>query len=354
MLPLFYGRVRPRLVALLRFQRYQLPAWAHTQQGPGLAPTPAATTATATTATATTATSSPTKPPEMEVGSDATVAAHTASDGVGSKYGNGGVHDSSRGGDGDAGDGVGEDVTAGDAVVEGRDSPPPVLAALVSGIGVGIGVGAGSFSRARDRRDSSSCSSSKNDLSYSSSNEIRTTPNAVEATTDSKENTAAGPSYRNSGTHTGESPPVRPPPPPPVPTEEAEAEAACRCAREQNQQQQHQQESSQSSEAWAALHTADNNPTFTTTAATTASRVRKYSFGTAASNGGGRVAAKPQAWCGVRREGSGSGAGTGSGAYSAAAAAPTTAGASKGSVLAAARGRWDRRGVPKEEVWLSP
>lgn len=264
--------------------------------------------------------SSPSSTPEEEADSTATAAEKLVSDSAEAKDG----QDEAVDGDGGAVGNCAE--RAGNVGVEagiGRESPPPVLEALVSGIGAGVG----SFSCGRRR------SSHKEDGDCSSRNVIGEICNTADTSCSSKD---SGGGRGGDGGWTEPSPPSLPLPPPLQPGEKEEA------TREPQRAQEQQQEATRNSEeVREALSPADNSFAATpATAATKASRLYKG----APLGGGGLLSAKPRARWAVRRGGTE--------AVSTPAAALSTvtsaAGGSKGDVLVAARGRWARRSVLEE------
>ncbi|CAM9937562.1 unnamed protein product [Ectocarpus sp. 6 AP-2014] len=331
---------RPALGEVERcwFQRYQLPAWAHTQQG--LAPT-------ATPAAANTPPSS-----SMQV-KDSLGAEKSASEGAettpvtgcsgGSDGGRGGAGLGSVGGDGsgDAAAKVDGDVVeaeVGDVVDLGRDSPPPMLAALVPT----VPVGGGSFSR--DRRGSKESSRSINDGQddgeYGSSSgaiiETRTASKTAETKSGSTNNTgaeASSPDSSSGVTCGGSSSPSLYQNPP---TSAQQKEAATVKGK-----QRLQKATSPEREEMAAIPADDIRVVMPTTVATKTSPLREDRDAAAKGSGGGRAPVMSRARWGLRREGVAAAAG------SAKTATPSARG-SKGDVLAAARGRWERRGVQEE------
>ncbi|CBJ30084.1 conserved unknown protein [Ectocarpus siliculosus] len=329
--------------ARLRFQRYQLPAWAHTQQG--LAPT--ATPAAANT------------PPSSSMpAKDSLGAEKSASEGAettpvtgcsgGSDGGRGGAGLGSVGGDGsgDAAAKVDGDIVeaeVGDVVDLGRDSPPPMLAALVPT----VPVGGGSFSR--DRRGSKESSRSINDGQddgeYGSSSgaiiETRTASKTAETKSESTNNTeaeASSPDSSSGVTYGGSSSPSLYL----IPPTSAQQKGAATVKGKQKLQKA----TSPEPEAMAAIPADDIRVVMPTTAATTTSPLREGRDAAAKGSGGGRAPVISRARWGIRREGVAAAAG------SAKTATPSARG-SKGDVLAAARGRWERRGVQEEpSVWV--
>lgn len=290
-----------------RFQRYQLPAWAHTQSRPALA-------------ASTSATNSPTSTPEREDHSTVATAVKLVSDSVkGAENEDGAVdvHNNAEGvgggnADGDSAGGVREEQagTIGVKAGEGRDSPPPMLEALVSG----IGSGGGSFSC------NQRYSSSNDNRNCSSRSAVGKIGKAVNISIKSSDTGFSG----GSG-WTGPSPPSLPPRPPTSVEEKEEA------TREQQRAQEQQQGANRNSE---------EPPGAVSPAATTASRQRKVQT----HGGGGGPSAKPRARWGVRRKGTEM--------ASTSAAAPGTvapvARGGKGDELVPARGRMVRPGVQDE------
>lgn len=232
------------------------------------------------------------------------------------------------------------EAEVGDVVDLGRDSPPPMLAALVPT----VPVGAGSFTR--DRRGSQEISRSirdgQDEGKYGSSSgvipETRNTSKNAETKGGSTNNTSAEASSSGSAsgvTSGGSSSPSLNPP-----TSAQQKEAAT-----QQGNQRLQKATSPDPEVMAAIPADDIGAIMPTTTATIASRLREDRDAAAKSSGGGRAPVISRARWGIRREG----------AATAAAAAKTaipSARRSKGDVLAAARGRWARRGV-QEEVGLN-
>ncbi|CAM9760576.1 unnamed protein product [Ectocarpus fasciculatus] len=322
--------------ARLRFQRYQLPSWAHTQQG--LAPT--ATPATTHNPTSSSMPVKDSRGAEKPASEGAETTPGTGCSG-GSDVGRGGDGLGSVGGDG-SGDGAAKvdgdvvEAEVGDAVDLGRDSPPPMLEALVPT----VPVGAGSFSRDRrgSKESSRSISDGHDDGKRGSSSgvitETRHTSKTAETKSGNTNNTSTEASSSGSGlgiTCGGSSSSSLCQNPP---TSAQQKEAAT-----QQGYQKLQRATSPEPEAMAA-NPADVVPT---TAATASSRLRDGRDADAKGSGGGRAPVMSRARWGIRREGSATAA------ASAKTATPSAmARGSKGDVLAAARGRWERRGLQEE------
>lgn len=287
---------------------------------------------------------------------DSLAAGKSASEGAETTPGTGcsGGSDGVRGDDGlgsVGGDGSGDaaakvdgdvvEAEVGDVVDLGRDSPPPMLAALVPT----VPVGGGSFSR--DRRGSKefsrSISDGQDDGKYGSSSgaitETRTTSKTAETKSGSTNNAgveASSPSSSSGVTCGGSSSPSLYQNPP---TSAQQKEAATVQGN-----QRLQKATSPEPEVMAAIPADDIRAIMPTTAATTTSRLRKDRDAAAKGSGAGRAPVISRARWGIRREG------VAAAAASAKTATPSARG-SKGDVLAAARGRWERRGV-QEEVGL--
>ncbi|CAB1119878.1 unnamed protein product [Ectocarpus sp. CCAP 1310/34] len=322
----------------LRFQRYQLPAWAHTQQR--LAPT-----ATPATTNSPPSSSMPVK--------DSLDAEKSASEGAETTPGSGcsGGSDGGCGGDGlvsVGGDGSGDaaahvdgDIVkaeVGDVVDLGRDSPPPMLAALVPA----VPVGGGSFSQ--DRRGSKEGSrpirDGQDDGKHGSSSgaitETRTGSKIVETKSGSTNNTgaeASSPGISSGVTCGGSSSPSLYQNPP---TSAKQKEAATVQGN-----QRLQKVTSPKPEVMAAIPADDIRAIMPTTAAATTSRLREDRDAAAKGSGGGRAPVIARTRWGIHREG------VAAAAASVKTATPSARG-SKGDVLAAARGRWERRYVQEE------
>ncbi|CAM9266437.1 unnamed protein product [Ectocarpus sp. 12 AP-2014] len=324
--------------ARLRFQRYQLPAWAHTQQG--LAPT-------ATPATTNTPPSS-----SMPV-KDSLAEKKPAAEGAETTPGTGcsGGSDGGRGEDGlgnVGGDGSGDaaakvdgdvvEAEVGDEVDLGRDSPPPMLAALVPN----LPIGGGSFSQDRrgSKESSRSFSDGPDDGKYGSSSgaitETRTASKTAEKKSGSTSNTGAevsSPGSSSGVTSGGSSSPSLYQNPP---TSAQQKEAATVQGN-----QRLQKVTSPEPEVMAAIPADDILAVIPTTAATTTARLREDRDAAAKGSGGGRAPEISRARWGIRREGVAA-------AAASAKTATLSARGSKSDVLAAARGRWERRGVQEE------
>lgn len=288
------------LTTLHRFQRYQLPAWAHTQPEPTLTGTPKTTATTASPAKENT--SSPTS--EMKI----SVSAEKAPAG-----GCEGAADSEIGG-----------KKARVAVDLGRDSPPPVLEALVSG----AGIWSGSLDR-RDGRNKTSNSGSK--AANSAADPASRAGNAVGPVCSSE----SGAEDSDPGEALGDEVVPRFAPsllssPLSSPTSLGRQEEEEPRGQQRTQEQYPADASGSPCAANSDPAATVNGPATTTTPAAAASRQGRESCTSTDDGAGGALAARRVGW-GTRRE-----------------TAAAVAGGTKRGVLGAVRSRWGRRGVQEE------